>query len=176
MVKNPSANAGNTGSIPGLGRCHMLEQLSLHETVQLLNLCSKSLGAATTEPPCHNYRSLWALQPMLHKRRHRNKKPMHCNYGYPRLSPQLEKSPCNNEAPAQPKTKQVKFFWNIHTYISERKRKLQAQIPDKQRHKILNKILVGRIQQPIIRIICHDQGRFIPQCKGSLTCISPSMW
>ena len=43
VVKNPSANAGNTGSTPGLGRCRMLEQLSLHATIQLLNLCSNKV-------------------------------------------------------------------------------------------------------------------------------------
>ena len=28
VVKNPAANAGDMGSIPGLGRSHLLEQLS----------------------------------------------------------------------------------------------------------------------------------------------------
>ena len=32
MVKNPPANAGNTGSIPGLEKSHMSGQLSLYTT------------------------------------------------------------------------------------------------------------------------------------------------
>ena len=42
VVKNPPANAGDTGSIPGPGRSHMCaEQLSPQAT--------------TTEPASHNY-------------------------------------------------------------------------------------------------------------------------
>ena len=55
MVKNPPANARDTGSIPGLGRAHMLQDSSAR-TPQLLSLCSRaqdpqllSPRAATTE-------------------------------------------------------------------------------------------------------------------------------
>ena len=42
VVKNPPANAGHTGLIPGPGGSHIAaEQLSLRAT--------------TTEPACHNY-------------------------------------------------------------------------------------------------------------------------
>ena len=64
--KNPSANAGDTGSIPGLGRFYMLK---------------------ATKPMSHNYRAhkLKLLKPMYlepvhHKERRRhNEQPMHHN-------------------------------------------------------------------------------------------------
>ena len=54
VVKNPPVNAGNTGSIPGLGRSYMLWSNQAHAP-QLLNLCSRVLvapssGAAAVEP------------------------------------------------------------------------------------------------------------------------------
>ena len=59
-VMNPSANAGDRGSIPGLGRFHM--------TWGQLSLC-----AAITEAGS-------ALETLLcNKRNHCNEKPMHCN-------------------------------------------------------------------------------------------------
>ena len=61
VVKNPPANAGDTGSSPGPGRSHIPQSnkarapqlLSLHSRArepQLLSPC-----AATTEPTCCNY-------------------------------------------------------------------------------------------------------------------------
>ena len=41
VVKNPPANAEDTGSIPGLGRSHVPWSNYAHEP-QLLNLCSKT--------------------------------------------------------------------------------------------------------------------------------------
>ena len=73
VVKNPPANAGDTGSILGPGRSHTpREDPTCH-------------GA--TKPVHHNY---WAhmlqllnpvcLEPMLHNKRSRcNEKPMHLN-------------------------------------------------------------------------------------------------
>ena len=51
VVKNPPANAGDTGSIPGPGRSHMLRSNEARAP-QLLSLCFR---ATTTEPVCHNY-------------------------------------------------------------------------------------------------------------------------
>ena len=55
MVKNPPANAGEMGSIPGQGGSHMPQSNSAH-VPQLLSLCARvwepgllSLHAATTE-------------------------------------------------------------------------------------------------------------------------------
>ena len=42
VIKNPPANAGDTGLSPGPGRSHM--------AVEQLSPC-----ATTTEPVCHNY-------------------------------------------------------------------------------------------------------------------------
>ena len=48
MVENPPANAGDTGSSPGLGRSHMPRSGWAHEP-QLLSLRVWSLGSATRE-------------------------------------------------------------------------------------------------------------------------------
>ena len=48
-----------------------------------------------------------------------------------------------------------------------RKRKLQANIPEKHRFKILNKILANRIQQHIKKLIHHDQIGLFQGCKDS---------
>ena len=58
VVKNLPANEGNTGSIPGLGRFHMLHVDQL------------SPSTSVTKPAC--------LEPMLcHKSSHRNEEPIH---------------------------------------------------------------------------------------------------
>ena len=48
MVENLPANAGDMGSIPGLGRSHMPWSNRAHEP-QLLSLCVWSLCSATRE-------------------------------------------------------------------------------------------------------------------------------
>ena len=52
VVENPPANAGDTGSSPGLGRSHMLRSNWAHEpqllSLRVWNLCS-AMGEAATE-------------------------------------------------------------------------------------------------------------------------------
>ena len=48
VVENPPANAGNTGSSPGLGRSHMPRSKWAREP-QLLSLCVWNLCSATRE-------------------------------------------------------------------------------------------------------------------------------
>ena len=50
MVENLPANAGDTGSNPGLGRFHMLRSTWAHEP-QLLSLCSATREAAIVRGP-----------------------------------------------------------------------------------------------------------------------------
>ena len=62
VVKNPPANAGVKGYIPDRGRSHLLSSYSAHSAqCSLWHPCAiitepvlRSLGAATTEPTCHN--------------------------------------------------------------------------------------------------------------------------
>ena len=71
VVKNPPANAGDTGSIPGLGRSHML-QSNKARVPQLLSLRSRAREPQLLKPA--------RLEPMLRdKRSHRNEKPVHRN-------------------------------------------------------------------------------------------------
>ena len=65
MVKNPPANAGDMGSIPGLGRSHM-PRSNYARVPQLLSLCSRAQEPhqlsphATTTEACAP--KAWALQ------------------------------------------------------------------------------------------------------------------
>ena len=71
VIKNPPTNAGDTGSIPDLGRSHMLCGTTKHMW--------NKYWAST--PPTRNgtYWKLWALEPMFCNRRsHHNEKPKHC--------------------------------------------------------------------------------------------------
>ena len=69
VVKNPPANAGDTGSIPGLGRSHML-QSNWARAPQLLSLRSRAREPQLLKPTC--------LEPVLrNKRSHCNEKPTH---------------------------------------------------------------------------------------------------
>ena len=89
VVKNPPANAGDTGSSPGLGRSHM-PQIPHGATKPMCH----NYWACALEPMSHNY---WAhmsqllkpahLEPVLcNKRSHRNEKPVHRNEEWPLLT------------------------------------------------------------------------------------------
>ena len=85
MVKNPPANAGDTGLSPGPRRSHM-PQSSYAHAPQLLK-------PVRLEPVLPNERS------------HHNEKPAHCN-GSPR-SPQLEKARAQQRRPNTAKNKLI---------------------------------------------------------------------
>ena len=71
VVKNPPANAGDTGSSPGTGRSHM-PRSNQARAPQLLSLSSRAHVPQLLKPAC--------LEPVLHsKRSHCNEKPAHCN-------------------------------------------------------------------------------------------------
>ena len=96
--RNLPAKAGDTISIPSLGRSHTPRSNKAH-VPQLLSLCSRARQ--------HNY---WALvlqppkpavlEPCSATRSHLSEKP---TLESSPCSPQLEKSPHSNEDPAQPK-------------------------------------------------------------------------
>ena len=71
MVKNPPANAGDRGSIPGLERSHM-PQSNVARAPQLLSLRSRAREPQLLKPA--------RLEPVLrNKRSHCNEKPAHRN-------------------------------------------------------------------------------------------------
>ena len=78
VVKNPPANAGDMGSIPGPGRSHMLRSNYAHAP-QLLSLCSRARApqllspcAATTEAPAPRARA-------PHQEKPQQLEAAHCN-------------------------------------------------------------------------------------------------
>ena len=56
VVENPPANAGDTGSSPGLGRSHMPQSNWAREpqllSLRIWTLCSATREAATVRGPC----------------------------------------------------------------------------------------------------------------------------
>ena len=71
VVKNPPANAGDTGPSPGPGRSHMPRNNEARAP-QLLSLPSRACEPPLLKPAC--------LEPILHnKRSHHNEKPVHPN-------------------------------------------------------------------------------------------------
>ena len=69
-LKNPPANAGNTGAVRGTGRFHVL-----------CGICVPNNWDHTLESETPSYRAhmLQLLKPRLHKRSHHNEKPAHHN-------------------------------------------------------------------------------------------------
>ena len=91
MVKNPPANAGDTGLILGLGRFHMTQNNSACAP-QLLSLCSRAqdLQLLKLVSPRARLRNL---------RSHCNEKPSHCHEEQPLLATTREK-PMEQQDPA----------------------------------------------------------------------------
>ena len=65
--KNPPANEGDTGSIPGLGRFHMPRSNEAH----VPKLLSRRLRARELQPL-----KTACLEPVRNKRSHHNEKPL----------------------------------------------------------------------------------------------------
>ena len=96
VVKNPSANAGDTGSSPGLGRSHMPRSNEACAP-QLLSLRSRACEPQLLKP--------MRLEPMLcNKRSHHNKSPLTTTKSSP-CSPQLEKACAQQQRPNTAKNK-----------------------------------------------------------------------
>ena len=94
VVKNPPANAGDTGSSPGPGRSHMPRSNQAHAP-QLLSLRSRAREPQLLKPT--------HLEPVLcNKRSHRNEKPVHRNKEQPACRNQ-RKPTHSHEDPTQPK-------------------------------------------------------------------------
>ena len=99
MVRNPPANAEDTGSSPGPGRSHM-PWGNWARAPQLLSLHSRAREPRLLRP-VH-------LEPVLpNKRGHRNERPAHNEEQSP-LSATREKPVCSNEDPTQPKINKIK--------------------------------------------------------------------
>ena len=92
MVENPPANAGHTGSSPGLGRSHMPRSNWAREpqllSLRVWSLCPATGGAAIEKVPRTAMKS----------------GPRTAMKSGPHL-PQLEKALARTEDPAQPKIK-----------------------------------------------------------------------
>ena len=90
VVENPPANAGDTGSSPGLGRSHMPQSGWASEpqllSLRVWSLCSATGEAAIVRGPCTAMKS----------------GPRTAMKSGPRL-PQLEKALARTEDPTQPK-------------------------------------------------------------------------
>ena len=105
-VKNLPDSAGDTGMIPTSGRFHMSQG----------NKPSHQNDRARVPEPIHcDYWSLSSLEPVLHKRSHRNEKPI-CHKGSA-YSPKLEKT-CTKQI--QLSQKQLFFFFLKRAFLVTR--------------------------------------------------------
>ena len=113
VVKNLSANAGDTGLIPGPGRSHKLRS---------------NFWACTLETESYNYWSLCALGPMCHKRNHHNEKPMDHNEQRPPLASTRESphAAMKTQHSQKCKIKSWHTMW-LHVYDILEKEKLWAR-------------------------------------------------
>ena len=85
VVKNPPANAGDTGLIPGWGRYHATGQLN--PVSQLLSPCSGAHELQLWKPTCSTAHN---------KRSYGNEKPKHHDYRKPICSKEDAVQPTNN--------------------------------------------------------------------------------
>ena len=77
VVKNPPADAGDTGSSPGPGRSHM-PRSNEARAPQLLSLRSRAREPQLLSPRATTTEARARLEPVLrNKRSHRNEKPVH---------------------------------------------------------------------------------------------------
>ena len=78
MVENLPANAGDTGSSPGLGRSHMLRSNWAHEpqllSLRVWSLCSATREAAMVRGPCTAMKS-GPCSPQLEKALAQKRRP-----------------------------------------------------------------------------------------------------
>ena len=115
VVKNPSVNAGDTGSIPALGGSHM-PWSSKVRTPRLLKPCSRAQEPQLLKP-------LYLESVLRNKRSRCNERPTnHSSRVAPAPGlPQLEKSSLSNETLAKPKINLKSYFLKIcHGSESER--------------------------------------------------------
>ena len=111
VVKNPPANAGDTGSSPGPGRSHMPQSnsarapqlLSLRSTARALQLLSPRI--TTTEPTRHNYQSPCAQNLCSAAREATAMRSPHTVTKSSPHSPQLEKARAQQQRPSAVKNK-----------------------------------------------------------------------
>ena len=92
VVENPPAKAGDTGSIPSLGRSHMPRSSSARAP-QLLSLCSRACEPQLLSPRAATTEACVPRAVLHNERSHRNEKPPHCNEEWPPLTATRE-SPC----------------------------------------------------------------------------------
>ena len=80
VVKNPPANAEDTGPIPGLGISHV-PWSNYADEPQLLNLWSKTWDPQLLSPCATTTEAFTPLEPVFHnKRSHPNGKPAPCSW------------------------------------------------------------------------------------------------
>ena len=109
VVKKPPTNAGDMGSIPGLGRSHKVQRSD--PIIKTAEPTLQSPRAATTEPACCNDRSP-CTQSLCFATREATTRGSPCTTGeaYPFLH-NWRKPSSSNEDPVQPRHKSNIFFF-----------------------------------------------------------------
>ena len=114
VVKNPPADAGDTGSSPGPGRSHK-PWSNKARAPQLLTLRSRAREPQLLKPT--------RLEPVLrNKRSHRSEKPAHRNEEYPPLATTRESPQAATKTQCSQKKKKIKrsyTYWPICTVLTQ---------------------------------------------------------